>query len=1006
MYGDYKYVCTKCNPYTLFKDLYALKQHERDKHGVKMNDAGFFEDIEIIIKDDLNEFINRLVTGQSYSSELDLELKFLAEQIYCKKDQDFLFSAIASRAVLLPHQLGAVRKAIRETAKGILLADAVGLGKTIEAGMIIKEFIIRGAQRVLILVPAHLLSKWHDELKFKLGLNFEVYTSEDIKERLGWHNRIICSIHTAKRPENLEYLRKFNWDLVIIDEAHHLRNPPTRAYRLGLTLVRNSKPYVILLTATPLQNNISELYTILSLIDDRFFGFIHSRENALTFMSYDMIRRLLQNVMVRNTRKDLQYLLHYEIINKLPNSNEIKSLLGYVRCEREVKTILVKLGDRWMDIYERVTSYCKELYKRNPYAAIFVTMLAQRMVCSSITAINDFFRRRHIRLNEILERQVIIEMTEEFQAEMPNSLGYEKVILLHDKEDEGEVSEKDAALIEIIDKELDPNEKILIFTEFKGTQRHLINILKRRYNENIYFLNGDLSEKEKRGNVELWKENGRIMVSTDVGAEGLDMQFCGVVINYDLPWNPMKIEQRIGRIHRIGQTRERVRIFNLCAKETIEEYVLETLHNKIGIFEKVVGDIENILGQIWEKRQGRKDYPKLEQMIAEIILQSKSREELASRLEMNIGRRIEEVRREAESSLNEIDRRVWGDLDLSVVKAILQEDYFTALINKISEEEKTIESFIRLHLERNGEKYEFKEGILHYDGRRLSCRRNLMYEFDVELISLSSQLLLDALNSYINKVMYCKISIGADDQREDYLKEIIRHRKGKSCFFALLKSTLRINYLDRIHIYEKVTPYVLDIDTCTYDKELSDNFFRIKKRDLPKNCPFPHINVENIQSNLLALLNKDIKEKLYQVADYYRHRFEFDKQTYEELIPRKFNHKIDKLKSRLKLLEKWLEALQEGRFPGGPEELADISPRIKRLFSRKGVPRIEDIRREDILLYIKLLEKDIVKVKDKINQLNQRVNQELTDLRAKLEKVKRPEVDIAICAVALIKIES
>lgn len=1014
MHGDYKYVCTKCNPYKFFKDLHALRQHERDKHGVKfsdqaimkplgttlakMNDADFFEDIEIVInKDELKDFINRLVTGQSYSSELDLELKFLTEQIYCKKDQDFLLSAVASRAVLLPHQLGAVMKAIRGTAKGILLADAVGLGKTIEAGMIIKEFIIRGAQRVLILVPPHLLSKWHDELNFKLGLNFEVYTSEDIRGGLGWHNRIICSIHTAKRPENLEYLRNCNWDLVIIDEAHHLRNTSTRAYKLGLTLVRNSRPYVILLTATPIQNNISELYAILSLVDDRFFRYVQPREDVFTFIMDNTIRNLLQLVMVRNTRKDLQYLLHEEVINRLPNSNEIKSLLGYIRCERDVKTILIKLGDRWMNIYERVTSFCKEIYESNPRAAIFVTMLAQRMVCSSITAIKEFLKRKQIQLNEILERQAIIELAEGFHQEMTNNLGYKNDILLCDKEDEEPVSEKDAALFAIIDKELDSNEKILIFTEFRGTQRHLIDILKRRYNENVYFLNGDLSEKEKRHNVGQWKENGHIMVSTDVGAEGLDMQFCSVVINYDLPWNPMKIEQRIGRIHRIGQTREQVRIFNLCAEETIEEYVLETLHNKIGIFEKVVGDVENVLGQIW------KEYSTLERTIAEIILESKSKEELASKLETSIGSKIEGVRRQIESSLNEINEKVWRDLDLSVIKAIIQHDYFSALINRISDEEETVERFICLHLARNGAEYEFKDGIILYDGRRLTCRRNPTYNFDVEIISLTGQLLSDALNSYIDKVMYCKVSIREDDQREEYLKEIIRHRKDKSYYFVLLKSALLINYLDRIHVYEKVTPFVFDIDTYTYDKELSDNFFRLKKRDLPRDWPFPPITLENITSNLRAFLSKDITEKLRQVAADYKHRFEFDKQTYEELIRRKFNLKIDRLESKLKRLEEWLKALKMGWFHyrSGPEELADISPRIKKLFSQKGGPTTQDIDR-----YMEILEKDIEMARDEINQLNQREKQELTELRTKLEKVKRPKVEIRICAIALIKIES
>ena len=665
-------------------------------------------------------------------------LRIQAEYLSLSRGAEYAYSVLASRATLYPHQVGVVCKVLAECKRGALLADEVGLGKTIEAGMVLKELACRRrARMVLILAPSALLNKWVQEMESRFGERFVIYDAKvrsDLRKRYGniWeaNPRIVCSIDTAKQPRYRNEIGKVDWDLVVVDEAHRLRNASTENHKLLQTLHRKM---TLLLTATPMQNSIMELYNLVSLIDRGVLGspeyfkmrFVGTSGNLSLKNSKEM-RQRLQAVMIRNLKKNV-YLG-----------------MGQKLTGRVGQTLRFDLTSQERELYDQVSRYASGEYlkamKANDQGRGFLLILMQRMVCSSSFAIRDFLWRRIERLRWILQddhsptevgkgclnRNSLFDRIDEIDESF-NSMPDEEVQETLLEEVEGcttqpresidaelreleylyrlarsiSINSKGEKLLQAIRKLVDeePDAKILIFTEFRSTQEYIAGLLESA-GHGVVCLNGSLTREEKDAACLAWRDDAskRIMVSTEVGGEGKDFQFCHILFNYDLPWNPMRVEQRIGRLDRIGQ-QHTVRIFNLSTVGTVEEHVLNLLDEKIGLFRKAIGDVDIILGNL-VRAEGKS----FQQMIMQIHAQAVTMEkEEGGKRFRQLASKIEAARKAFENGIRQINRSVWSNMDLSVWREVMGSE----LEQLAKVEREKIRSFFLKFLEVHGSVPEF-----------------------------------------------------------------------------------------------------------------------------------------------------------------------------------------------------------------------------------------------------------------------------------------------------------
>ncbi|MDA8193303.1 MAG: SNF2-related protein [Thermaerobacter sp.] len=424
-----------------------------------------------------------------------------------------------------------------------ILADEVGLGKTIEAGLVIAELRARGlVESVLVLVPAGLKRQWDSEMRQKFGW----LPMQSARDR-GWI--WVLSIDTAKRSPLLEQLQVVPWDLLIVDEAHRLKNPRTLNYRLvaGITA-----KHLLLLTATPLENRLTELYALVNLVKPGLFGsylrfYGQFMLNPRTPKNAAALRQLLSRVMVRRQRR--------EVGREFP--------------PRQVSLWPIRLGVQERQLYDTLTFALRREYRQRlgGRETILPLITLQRELCSSPQALLPTLRAATW-LGPLQERLLGLATSVSRTAKV---------------EAVGELLERMAG-------------KVLIFTEYRATQAALIAELAAQ-GIPVRGFHGGLSAGQRDAAVAWFRGPGRVLVSTEAGGQGINLQFCHQLINFDLPWNPMRIEQRIGRVHRLGQTRP-VAIYNLFSVATIEENILELLHEKIDLFRHVIGELDVILRQV------------------------------------------------------------------------------------------------------------------------------------------------------------------------------------------------------------------------------------------------------------------------------------------------------------------------------------------------------------------------------------------------------------------------
>jgi len=518
--------------------------------------------------------LNLAVSG-AISPPADLFLHRQALGLLLAPGFDTLLSPGAARDIrMLDYQLATVRHVLNNLRGRALLCDEVGLGKTIEAGLIMMEYILRGlARHVLVLTPPSLVEQWRLELQTKFNLDFITYDAPQFRSAASpWATfpYIIASLDTAKREPHQAKALEPVYDLVIVDEAHHLKQQKTLAYQL---VSRLKKKYILLLTATPVENDLEELFNLITLLQPgqletsaSFKRKYLTRGDPLQPKNAEELKKLVREVMVRNRRSDT----------------------GAITARRRAEVIEVALSPDEASFYQRLTVFVRGHYAAESSAPAsghpsggvtqFVLKTLQREVGSSIEA--------------------VLPTLEKIAAEEAHTHSLRQVCgTLAGQAREVASRAKAVALVRLLKTIPD---KVVVFTCFRATLRFLADLLQGE-GFRVAQLHGGMRRAEKEEQVQAFAGNARILVSTETGSEGRNLQFCNVIVNYDLPWNPMRIEQRIGRLHRIGQTRD-VSIYNLSAAGTVEAHILELLDAKINMFQLVVGELDMILGNLREKR--------------------------------------------------------------------------------------------------------------------------------------------------------------------------------------------------------------------------------------------------------------------------------------------------------------------------------------------------------------------------------------------------------------------
>ena len=516
---------------------------------------------------------------------------------------------------LLEHQIRTAKTVLRRFRGRAMLCDEVGLGKTIEAGLVLSELMIRGlARSVLVLVPPSLMEQRQGEMRRKFSIELISHDDPSFRERGpgAWNefDRVIASIHTAKREPHRGSILARRWDMVIVDEAHHLRNRNTQAWKFASEI---QKQFILLLTATPVQNNLEELFNLVTLLEPgllntarQFQSHFMDKRDKLTPRNVDELHELLAEVMIRNRR----------------------STVGLQFTRRWARTESLALSPPEHSLYQDVTAFVRDHLRaaqarqteKSKDKGNASTALNRMALLSLQMAMGSSSQAAAGTLQKIAEHP---KLPASDRARLTGLA--ERALAQHE-------STKLSRLLGLLDE---VGEKMVIFTQFRATQE----LLERRLKEAghaVAVFHGGLSRLAKEAAIEQFRGPARLLLCTEAGSEGRNLQFAHAVCNFDLPWNPMKIEQRIGRLSRIGQTHD-VYVFNLVAAATVEAAVLHLLEAKLNMFELVIGEVDMILGNLEDERE----FP---DVVADLWAESADQDDFARRID-DLGDRLLEAKR-------------------------------------------------------------------------------------------------------------------------------------------------------------------------------------------------------------------------------------------------------------------------------------------------------------------------------------------------------------------------
>lgn len=604
--------------------------------------------------------------------DLNFALRVLdAYRIKISHAHDKLTSLSNSRTRLLPHQIEATHHVAQALKPRFILADEVGLGKTIEAGLIMKELILRrGYEKVLVVTPAALLVQWQQEMRSKFNEEFTILNRRTFAEAMAARKktrRLLASLDFIKNEPYAAEIHRRKWDMVVFDEAHRLRRDfvkSTRAYAFA-EKITNKCDALLLLTATPFRGKLDELYHLVRLIDPHLLGppnaFFQEFIQNMSDRSMARLKEKVSTVMLRRRKVEVG---------------------GFTK--RIARTVRLELSPEERQLYDATTDYVKREYnlavREGNRTDSFIMIVFQKLLDSSTRALLRALERRRVRLEENLYGGLSggsgrkdpasgeevppapVELDDAFdpleyeewyadewgpeaveksrsggggkrslsgaekrgafmtsdkpgakETWVPRGIGHgdnsDQLKTLSEQRKEiltlsrlvklGRAIKIDRKLAKLRETLLklkqEGYDKFVIFTQFKTTMEYLAEHLGEDFTVTVF--HGSLSLNEKEAAVEEFKKKTEIFLCTEAGGEGRNLQFSSVLVNYDLPWSPLKIEQRIGRIHRFGQKRDCL-ILNLSTRDTVAERVLEVLETKIKLFEESIGPSDTLLGAV------------------------------------------------------------------------------------------------------------------------------------------------------------------------------------------------------------------------------------------------------------------------------------------------------------------------------------------------------------------------------------------------------------------------
>lgn len=608
------------------------------------------------------------------------QAKYFAEELTkrCPSDSLEKFSAtlLDAKVDLNPHQVDAALFAFRSPlSQGAILADEVGLGKTIEAGILLSQKWAEGNRRLVVVCPSNLRKQWSQELEEKFFLptiileskNFRVFQKNGQTNPFEQKEVVICSFHFAS--QRAEFLQLSSWDLAVIDEAHRLRNAHQPANILGKSIrdaLRGTKK--VLLTATPLQNSLMELFGLVGFIDERIFGDRTSFRAQFARPGSDEgfadLKDRIAPVCHRTLRRQVQEYVKY--------------------TRRKPATIQFEPSESEQLLYEKINEFLRKdsLFALPDRQRHLITMIMRKLLASSSFAIAGTLRQLISRLEKMAEtateqldggenfdtdlddlddyldeyeyeeaqesRSLTAQELEKIRLEIEEIAGYRDLAEAIDSNAKGE--KLIAALTEGFAQfsKIGVPQKAVVFTESRRTQRYLFDLLEKTafsgktalfngdnhddLSKNIYQnwlsknagtdrVSGSSSADMRAAIVEHFRDGAQILIATEAAAEGINLQFCSMVVNYDLPWNPQRIEQRIGRCHRYGQKNDVVVVNFLNILNAADQRVFQLLEQKFQLFEGVFGASDEVLGAI----ESGVDF---EKKIAEIVQTCRTAEEI------------------------------------------------------------------------------------------------------------------------------------------------------------------------------------------------------------------------------------------------------------------------------------------------------------------------------------------------------------------------------------------
>ena len=631
---------------------------------------------------------------------LDDLLRDLALVKLRKPMGDTLYALYASRTKFEVYQFKPAIKFLANPDQRMLIADEVGLGKTIEAGIIYLELQARlNLDRVLIVCPSSLRQKWQDEMKSRFDEEFNILDYQDVHRFLDQYRqfggsvrlRAITSLELIRRRDLAEALADVRLDLLIIDEAHHCRNTATLANAVASVLAENSDA-ALLLTATPLQMGKSDLFNLLGILSPGEFDNLQAFTDRLEPNQF--INRAAQILATGNPKEALQelrkientgeknrflgnpyykqvlrilgidYPSQQELITaqrRLIELNTLSSVFTRTRKrdiqekspKRTAYTLSVHFTPEEKNFYEQVVEEVRQEYNRSHLSGSgsgWITIMKERQVASCISAVlhrqaenhPEFYAEDEAFGSDFYKDNATDESLSDYQEQDGLQPGTQRKIDVRPRVRPGRKILKDSkfdvfwtALQKVLAD--DPKAKILIFSFFRDTINYLQRELEKRHVE-VRAIHGGYKVSDRNMIIEQFRDTPqiRVLISSDVGSEGLDFQFCDTIFNYDLPWNPMKVEQRIGRIDRFGQESDAIRIYNLVIEDTVESRILMRLYERIEIFKQSIGDLEAILGdQIRELTQAvfsnrlspQEEIKRAEEAVIKILRQKQEIEE-------------------------------------------------------------------------------------------------------------------------------------------------------------------------------------------------------------------------------------------------------------------------------------------------------------------------------------------------------------------------------------------